>query len=77
MNPCTFCYLLLLLLIKFKKKKNKKKERKAYAIQAIVPQDHLIATLSVKHTALLTPIQEDGKQGNNKINPFSEYFLIL
>jgi len=42
-----------------------------------MPQDHLIGTCSVKHTALLTAIQEDGKQGNNKQNPFNAYFLIL
>lgn len=42
-----------------------------------MPQDHLIATCSVKHTAPLTPVQEDGKQGNNKLNTFNAYFLIF
>lgn len=79
MSSCTFFYLvcLLLLLVKplFTLKYFFKKE--AYSIQAITPQDHLIVTCSVKHTVLLTPVQEDGKQGNNKLNPFDAYFLIL
>lgn len=62
-------YFFLLIYINIFKQK-----KEDYLIQALIFQDHLIATINVKHTALPIPIQEDAKQCNNKLNPSMDIF---